>query len=133
MQSINNPFISIITPVYNRKDCIGRCIKSVQKQEYENYQHIIINDGSDDGTLDVLKEFQNKENKIKVISYEENRGVNFAPEMYHSLLIKFILLELALLKYDKLKDYKEEMTLYQKLIFKLRWILFLNLQSSYIH
>ena len=46
---------SIITPVYNRSDCISRCIESVvrnekRKDEYE-IEHIIVDDGSSDDTV----------------------------------------------------------------------------------
>lgn len=69
---------SIITPVYNRSDCIVRCIESVLNQDYLSYEMIIINDGSSDGTLQKIREEQSKSTVITVISYGQNKGVNFA-------------------------------------------------------
>lgn len=52
-----NPLISIVIAVLNRVDCIGRAIESVAIQSYKNIELIIIDGGSTDGTLDVLKEY----------------------------------------------------------------------------
>lgn len=49
------PKISIITPSYNQASFIEQTIKSIQEQSYPNIEHIIIDGGSTDGTLDVLK------------------------------------------------------------------------------
>ena len=38
----NEPLVSIVSPVLNHADYIGECIESVQKQEYRNYEHIIV-------------------------------------------------------------------------------------------
>jgi len=46
--------ISIITPTYNHKKFIGDCIKSVLAQTYQNWEMIIVDDGSGDGTGDVV-------------------------------------------------------------------------------
>lgn len=46
---------SIITPVYNRVDCIERCVECVRMQTYCDWEHIIVDDGSTDGT-DLLLE-----------------------------------------------------------------------------
>jgi len=47
--------VSIITPVYNRVDCIAKCMSSVAGQTYTNIEHILIDGVSKDGTLDVIK------------------------------------------------------------------------------
>ena len=52
--------VSIITVVYNGKNTIEDCIKSVAGQTYSNIEHIIIDGGSRDGTLDVIKEYKDK-------------------------------------------------------------------------
>jgi glycosyltransferase involved in cell wall biosynthesis len=62
--------ISIITVVYNRVDEILKCIESVLSQSYLNYEHIIIDGLSNDGTLDVIKSAHNE--KIKLISEKDN-------------------------------------------------------------
>lgn len=52
--------ISVITICYNDKDGLIKTINSVQSQIYEDYEHIIIDGGSLDGTLKLLKEIKNE-------------------------------------------------------------------------
>lgn len=47
----------IISPFWNCKDYIGRCIASVAAQDYDNYQHYLIDDASDDGSYDAAKNY----------------------------------------------------------------------------
>ena len=70
------PLISVIMPVYNRKDIIMNAINSVLNQSYANFELIIIDDGSTDGTSELLKELNN--DKIKVICSDNNHGVSFS-------------------------------------------------------
>jgi glycosyltransferase involved in cell wall biosynthesis len=51
------PKISIVTPAYNCRPYIRRCIESVKAQEYPNFEHIIVDGGSQDETLEVLREY----------------------------------------------------------------------------
>ena len=46
--------VTIITPTYNHEDYIGQCIESVLSQTYTHWEQIIIDDGSSDGTAEVL-------------------------------------------------------------------------------
>lgn len=55
-----NPKITIITAVYNRADSIEQCISSVINQSYNNLEYIIIDGGSTDGTLDIIKKYSNR-------------------------------------------------------------------------
>ena len=63
-------------PTYNRKDIIQNAINSVLKQTYENWELIIIDDGSSDGTRDLLNKVNNA--KIKILSNVENKGHSFS-------------------------------------------------------
>ena len=55
MDKISSPLFSIITPVLNNKDGLLETIKSIKKQNFEDYEYIVIDGGSTDGTLEVLK------------------------------------------------------------------------------
>lgn len=48
--------ISVVTAVYNRKNTIKDAIHSIQNQTYLNIEHIIVDGGSTDGTVDILRE-----------------------------------------------------------------------------
>lgn len=66
--------ISIIIPVYNSEETVGRCIDSVLKQTYNNIEIILIDDGSVDRSKIICKEYQNKNKNIKLFS-QKNLGV----------------------------------------------------------
>ena len=59
--------ISIIVPIYNTEKYLKRCLDSLIKQEYENIEIILINDGSTDGSLQICEEYKNKDNRIVLI------------------------------------------------------------------
>lgn len=69
--------LSVIIPVYNIESYIGRCIKSVQEQEYENIDIILIDDGSKDDSGIICDEYANHDKRIKVI-HKENEGLSAA-------------------------------------------------------
>ena len=52
---------SIIVPVYNAEKTIRHCLDSILAQHFEDFEIIIINDGSTDSTLDILDEYSNKD------------------------------------------------------------------------
>lgn len=62
--------VSIIVPVYNEEKRINRCIDSLLAQDYDNIEIIVVNDGSTDNTINVLKQY---DDKITVIS-KKNGG-----------------------------------------------------------
>lgn len=67
--------VTIVIPVYNAEKTISKCIDSILNQTNENYQVLLIDDGSKDNSLKVIKEYEkNYPKKIKVIS-KENEGV----------------------------------------------------------
>lgn len=74
---MKNPLVSIVVPCYNREKYIETCINSVLSQDYENWECIIINDGSKDNTLNLVRSFELKEKRIYVID-QENLGVSEA-------------------------------------------------------
>ena len=51
------PLVSIVTPVLNRVSSIGLSLASVAAQTYDNVEHIVIDGGSTDGTIDVIRAF----------------------------------------------------------------------------
>ncbi len=74
---MNTPHISIIIPVYNAEHQIGRCIKSILSQTYIDWEMILINDGSTDGTAEILDKYALTDNRIRII-HKANGGVSSA-------------------------------------------------------
>ena len=67
--------ISVILPAYNAQDTIAEAIQSIIKQTYEDWELIVINDGSTDGTKSVIQTF--KDNRIKFYDNLGNKGLVF--------------------------------------------------------
>ena len=72
-----NPLISILIPCYNVSPWLERCLDSILKQTYTEWEGILVNDGSKDNTGEMLEEYAKKDSRFKVI-HQENRGVSDA-------------------------------------------------------
>ncbi|EPL1602607.1 glycosyltransferase family 2 protein [Acinetobacter baumannii] len=70
--------VSIITPSYNSAKYIGKTIDSVISQTYKNWELIIIDDCSIDSSVDIIKDYENKDKRIKLIQLKENSGAAVA-------------------------------------------------------
>ena len=70
-----NPLITIITIAYNCADCIEKTILSVISQSFTDYEYIIIDGGSNDGTCDIIKKY---EKSITFWSSKRDRGISDA-------------------------------------------------------
>lgn len=68
------PKISIILPVYNGERFVSNAIDSILNQTFTDFELIVIDDGSKDGTYDLLNDYKKKDSRIKVIS-RENKGL----------------------------------------------------------
>lgn len=72
-----NKKVSIIIPVYNTSSYLDKCISSILNQTYNNIEIIIIDDGSTDNSLEILKKYQKIDKRIKVL-IQENQGQGVA-------------------------------------------------------
>ena len=70
------PRVSIILPTYNRAHTIMEAISSILAQTYENYEVLVIDDGSEDNTKDLMSELSDP--RIRYVKSPVNRGVSFA-------------------------------------------------------
>ncbi len=68
------PKISVIIPVYNGEDFVERCLNSVLKQTFSDYEIIIVNDGSTDNSKKICEEFAYENSNIRVFNKEKNCG-----------------------------------------------------------
>lgn len=73
-ETLSNPLISIIVPVYNVAQYLQECIDSIMNQTYTNLEIILVDDGSTDGSSQICDEYALKEKRIKVI-HKTNGGL----------------------------------------------------------
>lgn len=85
--------ISVIVPIYNMEKYIKRCVDSIINQTYKNLEIILINDGSTDESLKICKEYEVKDNRIKVLNQSNqgqgvarNKGLNICKGKYISFV-----------------------------------------------
>ncbi len=71
---MSTPYVSVVIPAFNRAPCIGRAVRSVLAQTFQDFEVIVVDDGSTDGTAGALAEFGAR---IKLLR-QENRGVSAA-------------------------------------------------------
>lgn len=69
-----NPLVSVLMANYNYGQYIGKAIESVLQQTYQNWELIICDDGSTDNSCEIVKKYQDKDSRIKLIQ-KENGGV----------------------------------------------------------
>lgn len=72
-----NPLVSVVVPVYNLENCVETCLNSLLAQEYQNFELILVDDGSTDGSLKILRTFAEKHQKIKIL-HQKNTGLSAA-------------------------------------------------------
>lgn len=74
------PKVSIIMGVYNCRnfELLEKSIDSIIKQSYTDFEFLICNDGSTNDTLKYLKKFEDRDERIKILTYEKNQGLNYA-------------------------------------------------------
>ncbi|MDO6809175.1 glycosyltransferase family 2 protein [Zobellia galactanivorans] len=70
--------VSIITPVYNSEQYIKKCIESVLAQSYEDWEMILCDDCSTDASVEIIRAFAEKDQRIKLITCEINGGAGVA-------------------------------------------------------
>jgi len=71
------PKFSIIIPIYNVEQYLPKCLDSLVNQTYADIEIICVNDGSPDNSLQILKKYASKDERIKIIN-QENQGVSIA-------------------------------------------------------
>ena len=69
--------ISVIVPVYNVEKELPRCIESLLTQTYSNFELLLINDGSSDGSPEIMERYAEKDPRIRTL-HKKNGGVSSA-------------------------------------------------------
>ncbi|MCA3560128.1 MAG: glycosyltransferase family 2 protein [Aestuariivirga sp.] len=88
-----NPFVTVIVPVFNVEQYVGACLRSILAQDYPNFELLIIDDGSADGSRAICEDYAEYDKRIKVFS-KRNGGLgsarNFGLERASGDLICFV-------------------------------------------
>lgn len=71
MDSRSMPLVSIVTPMYNEAEHLEECIQSVLRQTYQNWEYIIVDNCSTDGSTAIAKSYAEKDARIRVVENEE--------------------------------------------------------------
>ncbi len=86
---MDSPMISVIIPVYNAEKTIARCIDSVLEQTYQDFEILLIDDGSTDSSGEICKTYADNDSRVKYIKKENggvstarNRGIDEAQRKY---------------------------------------------------
>ena len=72
----NKPKISVLMPVYNGEQFLDKSINSILNQTFNNFEYIIINDGSTDDSLKIIESYE--DSRIKIINFSKNMGISAA-------------------------------------------------------
>lgn len=87
------PLISVIIPIYNAGEFLRPCLDSLLRQTFTEYEAILVNDGSTDHSLDVMREYAAKDDRFKVLDFPNggygkamNRGMDAARGLYLAIL-----------------------------------------------
>lgn len=74
----NHPLISIIVPVYNVRKYLAFCLDSILRQTYAEWETIMVDDASTDGSLDICRQYAAKDARFRVVCQPRNGGVEQA-------------------------------------------------------
>lgn len=74
---MENPLLSIIVPVYNMQDTLDRCVQSIVSQSFADWEMILVDDGSTDGSGAMCDEWAKRDSRITVV-HKENGGLSDA-------------------------------------------------------
>jgi glycosyltransferase involved in cell wall biosynthesis len=69
--AMKDPFVSVVTPVYNGEKFLEKCIKGVLNQTYKNFEYVIVDNASTDRTPQIIEKFRAKDPRIKVLRNPE--------------------------------------------------------------
>lgn len=72
-----NPFFSVVIPVYNAEKYINRCVESILQQSYENFEVVLVDDGSADRSMEICEELGQKDTRVSLF-HQKNQGVSAA-------------------------------------------------------
>jgi len=87
------PEVSVVVPLYNKQRCIGRCVESIRRQTFHDFEVIVVDDGSTDGSFEVFRSAVEGDARFRLIR-QTNAGVsrarNAAIELANAEIVAFL-------------------------------------------
>lgn len=71
-----NPLVSVIVPVFNTRKYLGMCLDSILRQQYDNFEVIVVDDGSTDNSSDICDDYAERDKRIRIFHRDNNGIVN---------------------------------------------------------
>ena len=68
MNRKGKPELSVIVPIFNSELYLEKCVESILNQTFENFEVILVDDGSSDRSLDICRKYEQKDKRVRVIS-----------------------------------------------------------------
>lgn len=91
--AVEKPLVSVVLPCLNSREYIRECVESILEQTLQEIEIIIVDAGSNDGTLDILQQYAQKDSRIRIINsdrksygYQMNLGLKAANGKYFTLV-----------------------------------------------
>ena len=78
MENIESPKISVVMPVLNGEKYLAEAIESILNQTFQDFEFIIVDDGSTDQTPEILRSYANKDSRIQIVTNPINRGIGYS-------------------------------------------------------
>ena len=72
-----NPFFSVVIPVYNAEKYINKCVESILQQSFENFEVVLVDDGSADRSMAICEDISKKDDRVSLV-HQKNKGVSTA-------------------------------------------------------
>lgn len=72
------PIVSVFIPIYNGEKYLSQTLDSLLEQTYKDFEIIIVNDGSTDRTQIISEQYASKDNRIRIVSHDKNKGLSAA-------------------------------------------------------
>jgi len=74
----SSPKVTVLVPVYNRERFVTEAIESVLGQDFDDFELLLVDDGSTDGTAEILREYERRDGRIRIVTSERNEGISGA-------------------------------------------------------
>jgi glycosyltransferase involved in cell wall biosynthesis len=75
MADVKDPKVSVVMSVHNEERYVSKAIQSILEQTFDDFEFIIIDDGSTDGTTEILSNYQQKDTRIRVLRHQSKKGL----------------------------------------------------------